>query len=51
MFIGRPNSSASRASLVADGDGVTVYGRYQDWYVVSHGEHLGYVSAPFIRLS
>ena len=34
-----------------DGDGVTVYGRYQDWYVVSHGEHLGYVSAPFIRLS
>jgi hypothetical protein len=30
---------------------VTVYGRYQDWYVVSHGEHLGYVSAPFIRLS
>ena len=32
-------------------DGETVYGRYQDWYVVSHGEHLGYVSAPFIRLS
>ena len=46
-----PSLQSTVTARLPDGDGVTVYGRYQDWYVVSHGEHLGYVSAPFIRLS
>ena len=46
-----PSLQSPVTARLPDGDGVTVYGRYQDWYVVSHGEHLGYVSAPFIRLS
>lgn len=46
-----PSLQSTVTARLLDGDGVTVYGRYQDWYVVSHGEHLGYVSAPFIRLS
>lgn len=46
-----PSLQSMVTARLPDGDGVTVYGRYQDWYVVSHGEHLGYVSAPFIRLS
>lgn len=46
-----PSLQSKVTARLPDGDGVTVYGRYQDWYVVSHGEHLGYVSAPFIRLS
>ena len=46
-----PSLTSPVTARLPDGDGVTVYGRYQDWYVVSHGEHLGYVSAPFIRLS
>ena len=46
-----PSLQSTVTARLPDGDGVTVYGRYQNWYVVSHGEHLGYVSAPFIRLS
>ena len=46
-----PSLQSTVTARLPDGDGVPVYGRYQDWYVVSHGEHLGYVSAPFIRLS
>ncbi|MBR2132580.1 MAG: N-acetylmuramoyl-L-alanine amidase [Oscillospiraceae bacterium] len=44
----RPESSASVIANIPDGARVTVYGAYQDWYVVRYGTYTGYASQRFI---
>lgn len=45
----RPNMTASVIASIPDGAPVTVYGRYEDWYVVRYGDYVGYAAAQFIR--
>ena len=44
----RPEENAYILTSIPDGATVTVYGAYEDWYVVRYGGYTGYAAAPFI---
>ena len=46
----RPFPDAQIIARLPKDSPVTVYGRWQGWYTVKAGEHLGYVSAAYIHL-
>ena len=43
-----PSSSGTVIANLPNGDPVTVYGEWQGWYVVHHGDHVGYAAAAYI---
>ena len=43
-----PSLQSPVTARLPDGDGVTVYGRYQDWYTVGYNGLLGYAFADYI---
>ena len=45
----RPTTSSQVIASIPDGASVTVYGRYEDWYVVRYGDYVGYASAQYIK--
>ena len=44
----RPSMTAPVIASIPDGATVTVYGQYEDWYVVRYGQYMGYASSRFI---
>ena len=44
----RPSMDAPVIASMPDGASVTVYGQYEDWYVVRYGQYLGYAASRFI---
>ena len=44
----RPTTDASVIARIPGGASVTVYGQYENWYVVRYGEYVGYASADYI---
>ena len=44
----RPSTSSSVIANIPNGAAVRVYGRYEDWYVVRYGGHVGYAAAAYI---
>ena len=44
-----PGTRADVVALLPNGAGVTVYGRYQEWYTVGYNGKLGYAYADFIE--
>ncbi|MDE7261484.1 MAG: SH3 domain-containing protein, partial [Oscillospiraceae bacterium] len=45
----RPSTSSTVIASIPDGAAVTVYGRYEDWYVVQYGDYVGYAAAQFVK--
>ncbi len=45
----RPSESASVLTSIPNGATVTVFGMYNDWYVVQYGNYLGYAARQYIR--
>mgnify|MGYP001053982538 CR=1 FL=1 len=45
----RPSPTASVIANMRDGAMVTIYGRWQGWYVVHYGQQVGYAAARFIQ--
>ena len=45
-----PSSSGTVIANLPDGAEVTVYGEWQGWYVVYHGNDVGYAAAAYIDL-
>lgn len=45
----RPSITAPVIASIPHGAQVTVYGQYEDWYVVRYGDYMGYAAARFIR--
>jgi len=43
-----PSSSGTVIANLPNGAEVTVYGEWQGWYVVQHGDHVGYAAAAYI---
>lgn len=44
----RPEATAPVIANIPNGALVTVYGQYEDWYVVRYGDYVGYAAARFI---
>lgn len=47
----RPNLTSRVLAWAPKGSPLTVYGRWQDWYVVHYGPTVGYASADYITLA
>lgn len=45
-----PDLRSRVLAQIPNGETVTVYGRYRDWYVLRYERQLGYVSGAYIRL-
>ena len=43
-----PSPSGRIIANLPNGAEVTIYGEWQGWYVVHHGDHVGYAAAAFI---
>ena len=43
-----PSSSGTIIANLPNGAAVTVFGEWQGWYVVEHGNHVGYAAAAYI---
>ncbi len=43
-----PSPSGRIIANLPNGTEVTIYGEWQGWYVVHHGDHVGYAAAAFI---
>ena len=43
-----PSSSGTIIANLPNGAAVTVCGEWQGWYVVEHGNHVGYAAAAYI---
>lgn len=44
----KPSIDAPVLVGIPDGAAVTVYGQYEDWYVVRYGDYMGYAASRFI---
>ena len=45
----RPSLTAPVIGSIPHGARVTVYGQYEEWYVVRYGDHVGYAAERFIH--
>lgn len=46
----RPSMDAPILTTIPDGSAVTVYGQWQDWYVVNYMGTIGYASSRYIEV-
>ena len=46
----RPDQNAAVIANMPNGAPLTIYGRWQGWYVVHYGDWVGYAAARFIRI-
>ncbi len=46
-----PSLSGNVIASIPDGASVTIYGTYEDWYVVDYNGQLGYANAAFINVT
>ena len=47
----KPNLQSNVVATVAQGDHLEVVGKWENWYVVNHGPHVGYAQSNLIRIS
>ena len=47
----KPNLQTNVVATVAQGDHLEVVGKWENWYVVNHGPHVGYAQSNLIRIS
>jgi len=46
----KPSQDAAVIANMPDGASVTIYGRWQGWYVVHYGNQVGFAAARFIQI-
>ena len=46
----RPSMDAPILTTIPDSSAVTVYGQWQDWYVVNYMGTIGYASSRYIEV-
>lgn len=46
-----PSATGSIVGSVPNGGNVTIYGEYNDWYVIRYGKLTGYVAKPFVTIN
>ena len=49
-ILNRPNLDATVIATVPQGDNIKIVGKWEDWYVVNHGPHVGYAQSKFINI-